>query len=213
PPKVMVYRKTASGTDAPLRVLEGDHTGLQAVHGIAIDTKNKLLFVNNWGNASNFKIEGTGKFNPPSITIYPLNVNGDTPPLRVIQGPKTQMNWPAAMSLDPNSGDLFVANDVGNSILVFRSTDRGDVAPSRVIKGNKTGLSNPTGVSVDTKNKEVWVANLGNSSATCYSLSANGDVSPVRTIRSAPRGKVSLKFGKTEAAAYDSKRDELLVPN
>jgi hypothetical protein len=213
PPKVLVYRKSASGTEAPLRILEGDHTGLQAVHGIALDTKNKLLFVNNWGNASNFKIAGTGKFNPPSITVYPLNVSGDMPPLRVIQGDKTQLNWPAAMSIDTNTGDLYVANDVGNSILVFRSTDRGDVAPSRVIKGDKTGLSNPTGVSVDTKNREVWVANLGNSSATCYSLTANGDVAPLRTIRSAPRGKVSLKFGKTEAAAYDSKRDELLVPN
>ena len=117
------------------------------------------------------------------------------------------------MSIDPNTGALYVANDVGNSILVFKSTDKGDVAPSRIIKGAKTGLSNPTGVSVDAKNKEVWVANLGNSSATCYSLNANGDVPPVRTIRAAPKGKISLKFGKTEAAAYDPKRDEILVPN
>ena len=117
------------------------------------------------------------------------------------------------MSLDTDSGELYVANDVEHSIIVFNETDKGDVPPKRVIKGKKTGLRNPTGVSVDKKNKELWVSNLGNSSATCYSLTANGDVAPLRTIRSAPAGKVSLKFGRTEAVAYDSKRQELLVPN
>ena len=91
--------------------------------------------------------------------------------------------------------------------------DQGDVAPTRVIKGSKTGLKNPTGVSVDLKNKEVWASNLGNSSATVYSLTANGDARPIRTIRSAPKGKVSLRFGKTQAVAYDSKREQILVPN
>jgi len=117
------------------------------------------------------------------------------------------------MSLDPETGDLYVANDIGNSILVFRETDQGDVAPRRVLKGNATGLSSPTGVFVDGKNKELWVANMGNSSATVYPLTANGNVAPVRTIRSAPLGKVSLKFGKTQALVYDSKREHILVPN
>ena len=117
------------------------------------------------------------------------------------------------MALDPATGDLFVANDVGQSILVFRGTDQGDVAPRRVIKGSKTGLSYPTGVFIDTTNKELWAANLGNSSATVYPLTASGDASPLRVIRSAPQGKISLRFGKTQAVAYDSKRQEILVPN
>jgi DNA-binding beta-propeller fold protein YncE len=87
------------------------------------------------------------------------------------------------------------------------------VAPARVIKGAKTRLNYPLGVFVDSKNKEVWAANLGNSSATVYPLMANGDVAPLRTIRSAEENKQSLKFGKTEALAYDSKREQLLVPN
>jgi hypothetical protein len=68
-------------------------------------------------------------------------------------------------------------------------------------------------VFVDAKNKELWVSNIGNSSATVYPLTANGDVPPLRTIRSAPLGKVSLKFGKTQALVYDSKREQILVPN
>src|SRR5881628_3288655 len=134
PPKVVVYRKEASGDEKPLRVLEGEHTGLYDAHGIAIDVKKKLMFVSSWGNASDYKVAGTGKFYPPSITVYPLDASGDTAPLRTIQGSKTQLDWAGGMSLDPDNENLYVANDVGNSILVFRETDQGNVAPARVIK-------------------------------------------------------------------------------
>jgi 6-phosphogluconolactonase (cycloisomerase 2 family) len=213
PPQVQVYRKTASGNEKPLRVLHGESTRLNDTHGIVVDVKNQLLFVNNWGHISDYKIPGTGRFEAPSISVYPLNANGDVSPLRVIQGPKTQLNWPGTMSLDPDTGDLYVGNDVGNDVLVFKETDKGDVSPSRIIKGDKTGLSSPAGVFVDSKNRELWVANIGNSSATVYPLGVNGNVAPIRTIRSAPKGKISLKFGKTQAVAYDSKREQMLVPN
>src|SRR3989441_14038 len=213
PPQVAVYRKQASGNEKPLRLIQGESTRLSDAHGIAIDARNKLLFVNNWGNISDYRVAGTGRFEPPSITVYALTANGDTPPLRIIQGPRTQLDWPGAMSLDPGTGDLYVANDMGQSIIVFHGKDEGDVAPARVIKGAKTGLSYPTGVFVDAKNREVWASNLGNSSATVYPLTANGDVAPLRIIRSAPPGKASLRFGKTQAVAYDSKREEILVPN
>jgi hypothetical protein len=213
PPQVAVYRKEASGHEQPRRLLKGAKTLLSDDHGIAIDIKNKLLFVDNWGRSSDFNVPGTGRFDSPSITVYPLDADGDTPPLRVIQGPKTQMDWPGTMSLDQSTGDLYVANDVGQSIIVFHETDEGNAKPARVIKGGRTGLSFPTGVFVDTENKELWATNLGNSSATVYPLAANGDVAPLRIIRSAAPNKVSLRFGKTQTVAYDSKREQILVPN
>ena len=213
PPKVVVYRKQASGDEKPIRVLEGPRTAIYDAHGVAIDVQKKLLFVSSWGNASDYRVAGSGKFYPPSINVYPLDANGDVAPQRVIQGPKTQLNWAGAMSLDPDSGFLYIANDQGNSVIAFRETDQGDVPPARILKGPKTGIKNPTGVAVDTKNKELWVSNLGNSSATVYSLTANGDVAPLRTIRSAPAGRTSVKFGKPQAIAYDSKREQYLVPN
>jgi hypothetical protein len=45
--EVIVYNKNASGKDAPLRELYGDDTGMEDPHGVAIDTKNNLLFVIN----------------------------------------------------------------------------------------------------------------------------------------------------------------------
>ena len=213
PPQVAVYSKTASGSDKPIRLLIGDKTHLSDSHGLAIDTKNKLLFINNWGNISDYKTPGSGRFEPPSITVYALNADGDTAPLRIIQGPKTQLDWPGAMSVDPATGDLFVANDMGQSVIVFHSKDQGDVVPSRVIKGAKTHISYPTGVFVDAKNQELWVTSLGNSSATVYPLNATGDVAPLRIIRSAEEDKVSLRFGKTQALVYDPLRQQILVPN
>jgi 6-phosphogluconolactonase (cycloisomerase 2 family) len=215
PPEVVVYRKDASGEEQPLRRIAGDNTGLDAPHGIAVDEKNRLLFVSTWGHHSNFRIAGTGKYFPPAIKVYSLDASGDAKPLRMITGDKTQLNWPAAMKFNPDNGDLYVANDISQSVLVFAnvSTVQGDVAPARVIKGPQTRLRNPTGLALDRKHQELWVSNLGNASATVYPLMANGDVAPLRIIRSAEEGKRSLNFGRTAAVTYDPVRQEILVPN
>ena len=215
---VVVFRKMAEGEEPPLRRLRGEKTRLADPHGIALDPRNDLMFVSNHGNTSSLmtndrRAPGSGRFEPPSITVHSVQASGDTAPLRIIQGPRTQLNWPAAMSLDPERGELYVANDAGDSILVFRTTDSGDVAPARIIRGPQTGIKNPTGVFLDLKNDELWVSNMGNHSATVYPRSGNGDIPPLRTIRSAPLGKVALAIGNPGAAAYDSKRDEILVPN
>ena len=212
---VVAYRKMAEGEEKPLRTIQGGQTGLEDPHGVAADSKSQLLFVSNHGHARKHE-EGAGHggwFEPPSITVYPLKANGNTASLRTIEGPKTLLNWPANLFVDPERGELYVANDAGDSILVFRNTDQGDVAPTRIVKGPKTGIRNPTGVFVDLKNNELWVSNMGNHRATVYSRTANGDVDPLRTIRSAPQDKVALAIGNPGAAGYDSKRDEILVPN
>lgn len=210
---VVVYRKMAEGEEKPLRTLAGNQTLLADPHGVALDTGNNWLFVANHGNLRNQRVPGSGRFLPPAITVYPLRADGNTPPLREIAGPRTQLNWPAAMTVDLERSELYVANDAGDSILVFRTTDSGNVAPKRIIRGSKTGIKNPTGVFVDLKNEEVWVSNMGNASATVYPLTAAGDVAPLRTIRSAPLGKLSLAIGNPGAVEYDTKREEVLVPN
>src|SRR5581483_10025866 len=73
----------------------------------------------NWPIGRNYAIPGSGTIGPPSITIYPRDVQGDTAPLRKIEGPKTQLDWPTALSINPKNGELYVANDPDHSILVF----------------------------------------------------------------------------------------------
>ena len=211
--EVVVYHKDAQGEDKPIRTLEGAHVRLADPHGIAIDTKNNLMFVGNQGSTKQKNIAGSGKFVPPSINIYPLRADGDTAPLRVLEGPHTQLNWPAHLAVDREHGELYVANDAGDSILVFHETDNGDIAPTRVLKGSRTQIKNPTGVVIDTANDELVVANMGNHRATVYHRTAAGDAPPIRTIRSAAEGIPALQIGNPGAVAYDTKRDEIIVPN
>ena len=95
------------------------------------------------------RVAGTGKTFPSSITVYDMDAQGNTPPLRTISGPKTQLNWPTAVTVDSKRGEIFVANDTADLVTVYKITDNGDVAPTRILKGTKTMIKNPTGVAVD----------------------------------------------------------------
>jgi DNA-binding beta-propeller fold protein YncE len=238
---IVVYRKGASNEDPPIRMLQGDRTRLADPHGIAFDAKRGLIFVTNHGSTHQvrsdagdvlsaeqrkerlslvnwplereFAVPGSGRTLPPAITVYAKNVSGDAAPVRVITGPRTQLNWPTGIAVDPERGDLYVTNDTTSSILVFDADASGDVAPRRVLKGPKTGLKNPTGIALDFKHGEFWVANFGGHTATAYPLNAQGDLAPLRTIRAAVEGTPSLMIGNPGAVAFDTRREEILTPN
>jgi DNA-binding beta-propeller fold protein YncE len=110
-------------------------------------------------------------------------------------------------------GEIFVANDGDDSVLVFRIGDSGDVAPTRVIKGSRASIRNPTGLAVDARNGELWVASMGNYTAAVFPIAANGNVAPLRTIRGGPSNQLGLMIGNPGAVGYDRKRQEILVPN
>ena len=97
--------------------------------------------------------------------------------------------------------------------MIFSTSANGDAAPTRVLKGPKTHIKNPTGVFLDLENDELWVANFGNHSATVYKRGASGNVAPLRIIRSGPLDEPALGIGNPHPVAYDSKREEILVPN
>ena len=233
---IVVFNKSAKGAEAPIRVIQGSDTGLADPHGMALDTRNNLLFVTNHGSVHDVRppapgekkrrvnlpgwpltrddaVPGSGKMLPPSITVYAKGAQGDARPLRTIQGPKTQMDWPTGIAVDADRNEIFVANDGGNSMLVFDASATGDVAPLRVLKGAKSLISNPTGVYMDKKNNELWVSNFGNHTAAVYSPTAQGDTAPLRVIRSAPPSQPVPGMGNPHPIAYDTKREEILVPN
>jgi DNA-binding beta-propeller fold protein YncE len=214
---VVVYRREASGAEAPLRVISGIHTGLADPHGVFFDaTHNEILVANhgNWAPATRTSNPGMGgHFYPPSITVYPGTAKGDVAPRRVISGPRTQLNWPMGIAVDALHNEMAVANYGNNSILIFHRDDHGDVAPVRVIHGSATGIAGPMGVAIDAQHHELWVSNSGDHSAVVFSLTAEGNAAPQRVLRNAPAGAADVGFGNPGALAYDSKRNELLVPN
>ena len=237
---IVVYNKSAKGTEAPLRVVQGDDTGLADPHGMALDVKRGLLFVTNHGSTHSVRereprsdgksgrrreetpgfplsrdnaVPGSGKIGPPSITVYSKDAKGDERPLRTIQGSSTQMNWPTGIVVDEDRELIYVANDGGNSVLVFDESASGNVAPERVIKGPASLVSSPTGIFLDKKNHELWVANFGNHTSAVYSPDADGDSAPLRVVRSAPPDQAVPGLGNPHPIAFDTTRQQILVPN
>jgi DNA-binding beta-propeller fold protein YncE len=228
---VVVFKKTAKDEDPAVRTLQGPKTLMGDPHGIALDPKRNEIYVTNWGSNNsrgtvdeeraernlpigrNQNILSSGKFNPPSITVYPKGAKGDTAPLRVITGPKTGLDWPTSIAVHPDRGEIFVANDTADTVTVYSVTANGDAAPIRTLKGPQTMIKNPTGVTVDVKNNELWIANFGSHSATVFPIDANGNVQPKRIIRSAPPDTPAPMIGNPHTMAFDTKRDEILVSN
>ena len=234
---IVTYKKTAGENDHPVRMLQGLTTKLADPHGIAYDPQEDVIFVanfgathdvsatasrgrdrrgrgrQNWPLGRDLAVPGSGTISKPSITVHRRLATGGDAPVRIIQGPATQLNWPTGLAFDPGARELYVANDMGPSVLVFDAAATENAAPKRILKGPKTGLANPTAVSLDLKNRELWVANFGGHSGTVYDLGASGDTPPKRTIRNAPEGTPSLMIGNPGAVGYDTKRENILVPN
>jgi DNA-binding beta-propeller fold protein YncE len=240
--KVLVYRRLAEGDEKPLRIIQGKDTGLADPHGIYVDADNDEIVVANHdsyheestsqeqstlvqaelarGNASlSVPVEriqpraSQGKFVDPSITIYSRTAKDNAAPIRVIRGPKTDLNLPMKVYVDTVHNEIFVANSGSNSILVFNRAANGDVAPIRKIQGDGTKLKKPVGLYVDTKNDEVWATSPEFHSINVYKRTAQGNAAPLRVVRGAPEGTPAPGIGNPGGIAYDSKREQLLVPN
>jgi len=214
--QLIFYKVDSTLVDLPLRSIRGPHTGMADPHGIFWDEKNGEIVVANYGNYYpgewNPDYQKGGQYLPPSLTVYRDDAKGDVAPIRTIQGAKTGFNWPNGVTVDDLHNELFVANEISNQILVFPRTAKGNVAPIRIIAGPRTHIDHPMGVAYDPVRDEIWVANFGHT-AEIFPRAASGNVAPSRLIRNAPAGSAHAGFGNPMALAYDSKRDELLVPN
>ncbi len=240
--RVEVYPRTVDLTGNPSRFIQGPETQLADPHGIYVNAERNEIYVVNHGHwhytapgrvylqegsippelkgkrlsyADTIRplLPSTGKFLPPSISIYSRTANGDVKPLRLIQGPKVGLDIPLGISYDTASNQIVVPNAGDDSILFIDVKASGDVAPVRVLKGAKTLLSGPSAVSIDGKRNELWVANWSNHTATVYPRTATGEVAPLRVIRAAPKGTMAPGFGRPGTVAFDPKRKQILVPN
>lgn len=223
---VVVYKRNAEGLQPPMRRIRGEATKLADPHGIDIDNERKEMVVSNHGNWTELRPYSPydplmkdppsyepGRFDPPSIRIFDAMANGNAKPLRSIVGDKTGLNWPMGLEVDPGKDEIVVANYGDNSIRFYRRSVDGDVAPVRIIQGDRTKLIGPVDVSIDPKRNELWVANYSDHTAIVFDRDASGNAAPKRIVRNAPAGTPSLTFTNVSAAAYDTKRDALIVPN
>jgi 6-phosphogluconolactonase (cycloisomerase 2 family) len=223
---ISLFKRDARGTDRPIRTIRGLATELEDPHGLYFDEVHNELITANHGNWTQIRPYSpydpivtdvgeykSGAFHPSAITFHAADANGDVPPLRTIEGDLTGLNWPMGIDVDLTRDEIAVANYGDSSIRVFRRGDKGNAQPVRVLRGALTQIVGPVSVAIDTKNDELWVANYGDHTAVVFARTASGNVRPKRTIRNAPKDTPTCGFTNASAAAYDSKRDEILVPN
>jgi DNA-binding beta-propeller fold protein YncE len=223
---ISIYRRGASGQDAPIRTIRGLSTSIEDPHGLYVDEQHGEIITANHGNWTQIRPYTpydplvtdageyeSGAFHGPSITVHAADANGDAPARRTIHGALTGLNWPMGIDVDLTHDEIAVANYGDSSIRIFRRTDRGNVQPARLIRGAATQIIGPVSVAIDVKHDEIWVANYGDHTAVVFPRTASGNARPKRIIRNAPANTPTCGFTNASAAAYDSKRDAILVPN
>ena len=223
---ISIFKRDAKGTDKPLRTIRGLATELEDPHGLFFDEQHNEIVTANHGNWTQIRpytpydplVTEMGEYKPghfhaSSIVVHPATANGDVAPVRRIEGRLTGLNWPMGLDVDLTHDEIAIANYGDSSIRIFRRTDSGDAAPIRTIRGAQTRIVGPISVAIDAKNDEIWAANYGDHTAVVFPRTATGNVKPKRILRNAPANTPTCGFTNASAAAYDSRRDQLLVPN
>ena len=183
-PQIAAFARLAKENTLPTRALEGQKTQIsRTMHALAYDAIHDEIIVNS----------------PlaQAILIFRGGANGEEPPLRVIQGPKTQIQGTDydgndQMAYDDVHGEIYIPSD-RNKILTFSREQNGDVAPIRVLGGSNTGIRGSTRgharVGVDPVHNLLIVtspAAPGSSdgaSMLIFDRTANGNVRPKSVIQ------------------------------
>ena len=156
-----------------------------------------------------------------AVLTFRGGANGEEPPLRVIQGPSTQLQDLQRVDIDPVHNELFIP--AGDSILVFRREATGNEEPVRVIRGPNTRLLQVESVAVDPARNLLLAATggviaLGRGGAkggaiVMYNRADSGNVRPRAVIQGPQTGiiriiQIQVMPNGWIVAAQPSGRDE-----
>ena len=209
-PRLAVFARQANGQVAPLRILEGQKTGIsRSFHGIYLDIPNDEVIMPSNVSAA--------------ILVFERTQSGNTPPKRVIQGPRTHLHSPQGVAVDNKHNELIVSNDTRLSILVFDRGAKGDVAPVREIVGPLTGIRSPQGIVVDPVHDEIILSDEGKPGEDAkvseeetkekpkpallvFRRTDSGNVAPIRVITGPNTGML-----RPRQIQLDTQRDELVL--
>jgi DNA-binding beta-propeller fold protein YncE len=82
-----------------------------------------------------------------AILTFRGGADGEEPPIRIIQGSRTELRDPERLAVDSIHDEIFVPSE-GNSVLVYNREAQGNVAPIRVLRAPEIQLVN-SAVAVD----------------------------------------------------------------
>ena len=200
-PQIAAFARVAKENEPPVRTLEGHNTLLsRTMHGFSYDGIHDEIVVNS----------------PLAQTILTFRgaANGEEPPVRYIQGPKTRIlgvgyGALSTVTADPDNSEIFLPvggggyRDAGTNgplgVLVFNRLDKGDVAPKRFLAGPDTQIQDANAqVAVDPKSNLLIVKSAG--SLLIFNRTADGNTKPLRVI-----GGPKAKVGGGQMVTYPEK--------
>ena len=143
----------------------------------------------------------------PRIAIFARLANGNSAPVRVIEGGHTRLSRTShAIAVDQKNDEIVVPNPYAEAILFFSGSASGDAPPIRAIQGPKTLLEENDELAIDTLHGEVIVPTR--QAILVFSRLANGDVAPLRVI-AGPKTQINRARG----IAVDPANNFLAVGN
>jgi DNA-binding beta-propeller fold protein YncE len=159
----------------------GPDTKLNNPAGLAVDYDRNRLYVSNAGT------DCSSTSNPcNSILVFHVagNLSNNAVPDQILTS--AALNSPRGLALDLESKTLYVANQGGHSVLVFKKVEglNGSVRPDVEIGGGETRIVQPIGVAIDWARDILYVLNEGSSEILVFegASSQNGNSAPTRTL-------------------------------
>src|SRR5579864_4209413 len=185
-PQIAAFARLAGENSPPVRALEGQKTLIsRTMHGFAYDAMHDEIVV-------------TSPL-AQAVLTFKGDASGEEAPVRVIQGPHTQIDGPPNLgndrvSIDPVHDEIYVPA-VPSSILVFDRNAQGDVAPKRVLGGADTQFQEPgirgmASVAVDPTHN-ILVVNHANA-LLIFDRTASGNTKPLRVIKGPNSGVANI---------------------
>jgi hypothetical protein len=129
---ITVYKHNAEGNTAPLKVIAGPRTGISNPGQVSEDAQGNLYVANGAFTYGSGPLVSAN----PSILVFAHGANGNAAPIRKLAGPLTGIHDIEAMTVDVNTGKIFVFEDDGipeapeaPSLLRFPPNATGNTAP------------------------------------------------------------------------------------
>lgn len=189
---ILIFKGTARGEQAPIRVIQGPKTKLTAMDRLAVDPYNGEIYVP----------EGD------HVLVFDRLANGNVAPKRVLGGAATGFTAAGTVAIDHVRNLLVVGADLpggGSQLAIFDRTASGNVKPKRVIAGPKARLGNPGNMRVYPEGGLIFVVQQAGYVGV-WGIEDSGEVPPRYTI-GGPKGMLQ----KPRGLDIDPKHNAVIV--
>lgn len=177
--QIAAFARLAKENTQPKRLIAGQKTLLsRTMHDIRYDPVHDEFFVNNpFAHA---------------ILVFRGGANGEEPPIRIIQGPLTQLGESSRLEVDPINNEILIP--ASGKVLVFDRAANGNAPPKRVLGGPETKIRGGGGIAVDPVHNLLIIGSGGNmrspGSVLMFNRTDSGNVKPKRVIGGPKTGLV-----------------------